>query len=126
MGAGVASGFVTAFLQTRLGVESILAGIIVNTGLYTINIAVMGFSSTINLFASKTIFTMAKEAIGGNWYEIISILIIIVIVAIVLILFLGTGLDYPSGQLATTRLWCGLLLSVRSLRLPSVCAWQMP
>ena len=31
MGAGVASGFVTAFLQTRLGVESILAGIIVNT-----------------------------------------------------------------------------------------------
>ena len=92
MGAGVASGFVTAFLQTRLGVESILAGIIVNTGLYTINIAVMGFSSTINLFASKTIFTMAKEAIGGNWYEIIAILIIIVIVAIVLILFLGTRL----------------------------------
>ena len=45
MGAGVASGFVTAFLQTRLGVESILAGIIVNTGLYTINIAVMGFSA---------------------------------------------------------------------------------
>ena len=42
-GAGVISGFVTAFLQTRLGVESILAGIIVNTGLYTINIAVMGF-----------------------------------------------------------------------------------
>ena len=31
-GAGVISGFVTAFLQTRLGVESILAGIIVNTG----------------------------------------------------------------------------------------------
>ena len=92
MGAGVASGFVTAFLQTRLGVESILEGIIVNTGLYTINIAVMGFSSTINLFASKTIFTMAKEAIGGNWYEIIAILIIIVIVAIVLILFLGTRL----------------------------------
>ena len=45
-----------------------------------------------SLFASKTIFTMAKEAIGGNWYEIIAILIIIVIVAIVLILFLGTRL----------------------------------
>ena len=46
MAAGVCSGFVTAFLQTRLGVESIMAGIIVNTGLYTINLAVMGFSST--------------------------------------------------------------------------------
>lgn len=43
--AGVCSGFITAFLQTKLGIESILAGIIVNTGLYTINIAVMGFAS---------------------------------------------------------------------------------
>ena len=44
MAAGVCSGFVTAFLQTRLGVESIMAGIIVNTGLYTINLAVLGLS----------------------------------------------------------------------------------
>lgn len=49
MGAGVLSGFITAFLQTRLGVESILAGIIVNTGLYTVNIAAMGFSANLNL-----------------------------------------------------------------------------
>ena len=46
MAAGVLSGYITAFLQTRLGVESILAGIIVNTGLYTINLMAMGFSST--------------------------------------------------------------------------------
>ena len=52
MGAGVASGFVTAFLQTRLGVESILAGIIVNTGLYTINIAVIRSSNPISSSAS--------------------------------------------------------------------------
>ena len=38
--AGVCSGYVTAFLQTRMGIQSILAGIIVNTGLYTVNIAV--------------------------------------------------------------------------------------
>ena len=35
------------FLQTRLGVPSILAGIITNTGLYTVNLAVMGFSSNV-------------------------------------------------------------------------------
>ena len=33
MGAGVLSGFVTAVLQTRMGIDSLLAGIIVNTGL---------------------------------------------------------------------------------------------
>ena len=32
MAAGVCSGFVTAILQTKLGVDSLLAGIIVNTG----------------------------------------------------------------------------------------------
>ena len=31
--AGVLSGYITAFLQTKLGVASILAGIIVNTDL---------------------------------------------------------------------------------------------
>ena len=43
--AGACAGFVTAFLQTHLGVPSILAGIITNTGLYTVNLAIMGFSS---------------------------------------------------------------------------------
>ena len=36
--AGAAAGFITAFLQTKLAVPSILAGIITNTGLYTINL----------------------------------------------------------------------------------------
>ena len=49
MAAGVCSGYIMAFLQTKLGVESILAGIIVNTGLYTVNLAAMGFSSNLSL-----------------------------------------------------------------------------
>ena len=36
--AGACAGFVTAFLQTKLGVPSILAGIVTNTGLYTVNL----------------------------------------------------------------------------------------
>ena len=92
MGAGVISGYVTAFLQTRLGVESILAGIIVNTGLYTINLAVMGFSSQLNLFANKTVFTMAKNAIGGNWYEFITIIVIVLEIGFILTWFLSTRL----------------------------------
>ena len=68
MAAGVCSGFVTAFLQTRLGVESILAGIIVNTGLYTINLMAMGFTSNLNLFKCTTIFgdRQLVQAGGGG------------------------------------------------------------
>lgn len=95
--SGVAAGFVTAFLQTRLGVPSILAGIITNTGLYTINLAAMGFTSNLSLFKCETIFTMAKDTIGnipviGNWYKLILSAVIVFIVAVLLILFLGTRL----------------------------------
>lgn len=92
MAAGVCSGFVTAFLQTKLGIESILAGIVVNTGLYTINIAVMGFASNMNLFNTNTIFSMAKDAIGGSWYKLLVILLIVLIVGVALTMFLGTRL----------------------------------
>ena len=61
MAAGVCSGFVTAILQTKLGVDSLLAGIIVNTGLYSVNIAVMGGSSLINMNRTETVFSMMKE-----------------------------------------------------------------
>ena len=48
MAAGACAGYVTAFLQTRMGVPSILAGIITNTGLYTVNLMVMGWSSNVS------------------------------------------------------------------------------
>lgn len=96
MGAGVCSGFVTAFLQTRMGVPSILAGIIVNTGLYTVNIAVMGFSSNVNLFASDTIFSLAKEKLPygwyADWYKLLIALAIILVIGVLLSLFLNTRL----------------------------------
>lgn len=90
--AGVASGFITAFLQTKMGVASILAGIIVNTALYTVNIAVMGFSSTVNIFGQKTIFTMAQEVLPTAFYKIIVAACIILIVGILLTWFLSTRL----------------------------------
>ncbi len=96
MGAGVCSGFVTAFLQTRMGVPSILAGIIVNTGLYTVNIAVMGFSSNVNLFACDTVFSLAKEKLPYDWYEdwykLLITLAIVMVIGVILSLFLNTRL----------------------------------
>lgn len=92
MAAGICSGYITAFLQTKMGIESILAGIIVNTGLYTINIAVMGFASNINLFNRDTIFSIAKNAIGGNWYKIFVVAGIVLVVGLLLAWFLNTRL----------------------------------
>lgn len=96
VGAGICSGFITAFLQTRMGVPSILAGIIVNTGLYTVNIAVMGFSSNVNLFAADTIFSLAKDKIKtpwyDSWYKFLIVLAFVLVIGILLSWFLNTRL----------------------------------
>ena len=94
MAAGVCSGFITAFLQTRLGVESIMAGIIVNTGLYTINLAVMGFSSTMSLVKTDTVFSIAKSALSftGGGYKLVLAAVVIALAGAAMVGFLGTRL----------------------------------
>ncbi len=92
MGAGVVSGFITAFLQTKMGIQSILAGIIVNTGLYTINIAAMGFSSNLNLFGRTTIFTWGKETFQTGWAPLILAVVIVLVVGFLVSVFLNTRL----------------------------------
>ena len=91
--AGAAAGFITAFLQTKLAVPSILAGIITNTGLYTVNLAVMGFSSNVPMLKTKTVFTAAQGVFGESApYKLIVAALVTVVVCALLIAFLGTRL----------------------------------
>lgn len=59
--AGIISGFVVGILQTKMGVNSLLAGIIVNTALYSINIAIMDKKSMLNMNKVETVFTKMKD-----------------------------------------------------------------
>ena len=89
--AGACAGFVTAFLQTKLGVPSILAGIVTNTGLYTVNLMAMGWKSNQSLLGGKTVFTMLRETgIGGEWYELLLAAFVTILAGLLLVLFLGT------------------------------------
>ena len=89
--AGACAGFVTAFLQTKLGVPSILAGIITNTGLYTVNLMAMGWKSNQSLLGGKTVFTMLRDrGIGGDWYELLLAASVTILAGLLLVLFLGT------------------------------------
>ena len=94
--AGICSGFITGFLQTKMGVDSLLAGIIVNTGLYSINIAVMGGSSLINMNRTDTVFSMMKDALADTPLkgraDIIVALIAVAVVVAFLVVFLKTRL----------------------------------
>lgn len=83
--AGAAAGSITALLQTKLKVPSILAGIITNTGLYTVNLAVMGFSANVNLMRTDTIFSLLDGV-----PKLVVTAVIALIACGVLILFLNT------------------------------------
>ena len=89
--AGAAAGGITALLQTRFRIPSILAGIITNTGLYTVNLAVMGFSSNVNMLRTDTVFTLLRPLLGPA-YRIVPAAAAAILAAIVLVLFLKTRL----------------------------------
>ena len=89
--AGAAAGSITALLQTKMRIPSILAGIITNTGLYTVNLAVMGFSSNVNMLKTETLFSLLKPYLG-SFYKLIPTAFLALLVAVLLILFLKTRL----------------------------------
>lgn len=96
MAAGVCSGLITAVLQTRMGIDSLLAGIIVNTGLYSINIAIMSGSSLLNMNKTETVFTKAKALLEGTvfaeQYRLLVALIAVAATVAILTVFLNTRL----------------------------------
>lgn len=90
---GVLCGMVTGLLHTKLKIDAILAGILTQLGLYSINLLIMG-QANVPLLGEDTIFTMASKAFGGklsanNVVMIIGIIINVVIIGL-MYWFFGT------------------------------------
>jgi putative ABC transport system permease protein len=97
MGAGVLSGFITAFLQTKMGVDSLLAGIIMNTALYSVNIGIMGGSSLLNMNKTETVFTKVHSVLEKAGLADMSRLIIVAAAVLAAAVFLRRFLKMRIG-----------------------------
>lgn len=64
-GAGVVAGMATALIHLQFRLNSLLAGILVFTGLYSVNMRVMG-RSNVALFSSDSVFLQVSPAILGS------------------------------------------------------------
>ncbi|MGN0457482.1 MAG: ABC transporter permease [Eubacterium sp.] len=95
--AGMLSGLITAVLQTKMGIDSLLAGIIVNTGLYSVNIAIMGNSSLLNMNQTETVFTKLKGVLADTPFKKQYVLIIALIAVVLVIVFLSLFLKTKLG-----------------------------
>lgn len=89
---GALAGMVTATLQTKLGIQPILSGILTMTGLYSINLMVMDGKANIPLLNKTNIFTYAEDMFNTKLYKILALVIIIGAVFAVLNWFFRTQL----------------------------------
>lgn len=79
--AGAIAGSITGWIHTRLGVDALLAGILVMTGLYSVNLTILGRSNvplneTDNLFAS---FALIDSTLFSQLVVVIAVVILLIL-----------------------------------------------
>jgi putative ABC transport system permease protein len=92
--AGAGAGVVTAVIHTRLRINNIVAGIIVMTALYTVNLRVMG-RANISLLSASTMFDRIGAYLPGwrdAWVVILVTTMLLLVVACGMAWFLRTDL----------------------------------
>ncbi|MGH2397202.1 MAG: ABC transporter permease, partial [bacterium] len=88
--AGFAAGCCTAFIHLRFRIHTLLAGILMMTMLYSINLRIMG-RSNVSIFGADTVLDMAQFAAEGSpLNKIVIVSVIGVLVFAVLNLFFKT------------------------------------
>ncbi len=90
--AGALAGVITGFLQTKCGIHPILAGILTMSGLYTVNLCIMGSSSNLSLIANDTLFKISYDLFGldKEMSKLIIAIVAVMVTAAILILFFRT------------------------------------
>lgn len=94
--AGALAGSLTGFIHTRLRVQALLAGILVMTALYSVNLAIMG-RSNIPLIGKETIYDVLK--MDGNSNALIVLIAFLLVLTYLLSRLLRT--DFGLAMRAT-------------------------
>lgn len=88
--AGCAAGLVTGIFHVKFGISALLSGILVMTGLYSVNLVVAGGKPNISLFKFETLFSTqwletlhAPQFIIDNFQLIVMIALVLVIKCII-------------------------------------------
>jgi putative tryptophan/tyrosine transport system permease protein len=90
--AGLAAGLVTALLNTKLGINDLLSGILTTTGLYSVNLLIMQ-GSNVSLLGHVTLFEAAAGTLRMTDHYLVSLIvpgIAVLIVTVLLVAFMQT------------------------------------
>ena len=90
-GAGVVAGFITGALHAWGGINPLLAGILTQIGLWSINLRIMG-KANLSLLRERTLFTPLREAgLMGTWWSVLILAAVSSLAVLVLFWFLRTA-----------------------------------
>ncbi|QSZ26955.1 ABC transporter permease [Aceticella autotrophica] len=89
--SGGIAGAVTGFLNTKLKITELLAGILTMTALYSVNLRIMG-KSNLPLLGQRTIFDYFNFL--NNYKYLVSFALVVVIVIVIINIFLQTGAGF--------------------------------
>lgn len=96
--AGALAGAVTGFIHVKLKVRDLLSGIIVMTGLYSVNLSLAGNRANLPIFTKDTIFNnplVNRISAGiGDYAAVIILFVIVLVIKLLLDGYLKTRSGY--------------------------------
>lgn len=99
--AGLAAGAVTGFLHTVFEIPAILAGILTQISLWSINLRIMSGKSNIPLLKNSTIFTWLVDTTGISQTQVSLIVGIVIAIAVIVLLYCFFGTEIGAALRAT-------------------------
>jgi putative tryptophan/tyrosine transport system permease protein len=96
--AGAVAGVCTGLIHTKLRIDALLAGILVMTGLYSVNLTILG-RSNVPLINVHTLFTYCSIFKSDLYNQLFTALVIIIILILLLRYLLST--DFGIAMRAT-------------------------
>lgn len=99
--AGFIAGGVTGILHTKCKIPAILAGILTQIGLYSINLRIMGGRANLPLVGSNTLFQDISLALNVNRYYVTLVIALLFTVAFIALLYVFFGTEMGSAIRAT-------------------------
>lgn len=100
---GAAAGLVTTLVYTKLRIPDLLAGILVMTMLYSVNLRIMSNHANVSLLRLNTIFKSLSSAFpgAGDWSVVIFTALFLALLTFLLNTFFSTDFGLTMGALGS-------------------------
>ncbi len=99
--AGFIAGFITGFLHTKCQIPAILAGILTQLSLYSINLRIMSGRANIPLTGKNTLFQTMANSLGINRYYVTLVIVLLLVALVIALLYWYFGTESGSAIRAT-------------------------